>query len=66
MQQEKWKMKKKYEISCFDESFKARIVLDVHLMKFDTVGPRKRFIKEMIDFFGGNIDDDGFVRCFGH
>lgn len=60
------KKKKDYEIGSFDESLKARVVLDVHVMKLDTFGPRERLIKEVIDFLRGDIDDNGYVRSFGH
>lgn len=68
-----YKLKKKekkkkyiYKIAGFDESFKARIVLDIHVMELDTVSPRKRVMKEVIDFVGRYINNYGFVRSFGH
>ena len=35
-------------------------------MKLNTVSPRMRLIKEVIDFLRGDINDYGFVRSFGH
>jgi len=35
-------------------------------MKLNTVSPRMRLIKEVIDFLRGDINDYGFVRSFRH
>lgn len=55
-----------YEIGSFDEGFEARIILDVHVMELDAISPGEGLIEEVIDFLGGDVDDDGLVGGFGH
>ena len=55
-----------YEIRSFDEGFEAGIVLDVHVVELDAVGPRVGLAEEVADLVGGDVHHDGLVRRLRH